>query len=74
MDVRYSTSDCAHEHNNVSQQIVTLRAENYYAATNNYSGRRSRRKVQSVIRSLSRNVVMRSLHCSGPKAVICDCD
>lgn len=67
-------SDCAHENSNVGRQIVTLRAENYYAAANNYSERRSRRKVQSVIRSLPLNAAMRSQHCSGPKAVICACD
>jgi len=63
-----------HRHDNVGRQIVTLRAENYYVAANNYSGRRSRRKVQSVIRSLPRNTAMWFQHCSGPKAVICDCD
>jgi len=72
--LRYSASDCAHRHDNVGRQIVTLRAENYYVAANNYSGRRSRRKVQSVIRSLPRNTAMWFQHCSGPKAVICDCD
>jgi len=72
--LQYSASDCAHRHDNVGRQIVTLRAENYYVAANNYSGRRSRRKVQSVIRSLPRNTAMWFQHCSGPKAVICDCD
>lgn len=59
--LRYSASDCAHEHN-VDRQIVALRAGNYYVAANNYSERRSRRKVQSVIRSLPRNAAMRSQH------------
>lgn len=62
--LRYFATDCAHERNSVGRQIAILRAENYYAAANNYSGRRSRRKVQSVIRSLPRNAAMRSHHCS----------
>lgn len=72
--LRYSASDCVHEHSNAGRQIVTLRAENYYAAANNYSEQRSRRKVQNVIRSLPHNVMMRSRHCSEFKVVICDCD
>lgn len=71
--LRYSASDCAHEHN-VGRQIVALRAGNYYVAANNYSEQKNRRKVQSVIRSLPRNAAMQSQQCSGPKAVICDCD
>jgi len=71
--LRYSALDCVHEHSNAGRQIVTLRAENYYAA-NNYSEQRSRRKVQSVIRSLPHSVMIRSQHCKELKAVICDCD
>lgn len=63
--LQYFATDCAHERNSAARQIAILRAENHYAATNNYSGRRSRRKVQSVIRSLPRNVAMQSRHCSG---------
>lgn len=63
--LRYFITDCAYERNSAGRQIAILRAENYYAAANNYSERRSRRKVQSVIRSLPGNAAMRSQHCSG---------